>query len=111
LRETDFESERGYAEDARGPISARIEHVDEHWERGGPTVAHALGQPPDLVEAALAEALRRAAEAGAFDAVAALTGELRAQREARARTLSLEAERAKRGGGGPEFGVLLGRGG
>jgi hypothetical protein len=52
----------------------------------------------DVVEAALADGLRRAAEAGAWDAVAALTAELRARREARSETVNLDAERARRGG-------------
>jgi len=72
-------------------------HEEERGEHGGPPLAHAVGQAVDVVEAALAEALTRAAAAGAFDTVAALTAELRARREARAGTVSLEAERARRG--------------
>ncbi|HET7543288.1 MAG TPA: hypothetical protein VFK05_25620 [Polyangiaceae bacterium] len=49
------------------------------------------------MEAALADALTRAARAGAFDVVATLTAELRARREARAKVVSLDAERERRG--------------
>jgi hypothetical protein len=51
----------------------------------------------DAVEIALADALQRAALAGAFDVVAALTAELKARREAQAQVVSLDAERARRG--------------
>jgi hypothetical protein len=47
----------------------------------------------DPVEAALAEALRRAALAGAWDAVQALTIELRTRREARAKVVRLDPAR------------------
>ena len=50
----------------------------------------------DPIEAALADALRRAAIAGAWDSAAALTAELRARREARAGVVSLDAARRKR---------------
>jgi integrase len=68
--------------------------------RGETPAGQSVGnqEPVDVVEAALADALRRAAEAGAFDAVAALTVELRARREARAAVVSLDAERARRNG-------------
>jgi hypothetical protein len=56
-----------------------------------------VGHASDPVEHALADALQRAALAGAWDAVQALTSELRARREARARVVSLEVERARRG--------------
>jgi hypothetical protein len=46
-----------------------------------------MGQS-DVVEAALAEAIAKPAAAGAFDAVAVLTGELRARREARTGALT-----------------------
>jgi hypothetical protein len=64
-------------------------------------VAHqneGVGQPPDPVGAALADAIVKASAAGAWDAVQALTAELRARREARAAVPSLDAERARRGG-------------
>jgi hypothetical protein len=54
------------------------------------------GPPSDTVETALADALQRAALAGAWDAVMALTAELKARREARARVVDLAAERARR---------------
>jgi hypothetical protein len=52
------------------------------------------------VRTAIAEALQRAARAGAFDTVTALTAELKARRaaRARARVVSLEAARARRDG-------------
>ena len=50
----------------------------------------------DPVEAALGEALARASAAGAWTAVEALSAELRARREARARVVVLAVERAKR---------------
>jgi hypothetical protein len=87
----------GDAEDGSSEISAPADTPDDTERHAGPPLAHPPGQP-DVVEKALADALRPAAEAGAFDAVAALTAELRARREARAGAVSLEAERAKRGG-------------
>jgi len=58
-----------------------------------------LGGPrSDAVEAALADAIGKAAAAGAWEAVTALTAELRARREARAHVVDLDAERRKRGG-------------
>lgn len=51
----------------------------------------------DHVERALAEAIGKAAAAGAWAAVEAMTAELRARREARARVVSLDVERARRG--------------
>jgi translation initiation factor 2B subunit (eIF-2B alpha/beta/delta family) len=51
----------------------------------------------DPVEVALADALTRAAVSNQWDAVAALTSELRARREAQAQVVSLDAERARRG--------------
>jgi hypothetical protein len=60
------------------------------------TAASALASS-DPVETALADALQRAALAGAWDAVAALTAELRARREARAKVVDLAAERERRG--------------
>jgi hypothetical protein len=66
------------------------------------TDAHEAGACPgavpssDPVEAALADALQRAALAGAWDAVAALTAELRGRREARAGVIDLASERERR---------------
>ena len=64
-----------------------------------PGVGHVLAQA-DEVEKALAEALLRASRAEAWDAVRALTDELRARRAARAGVVDLEAERARRDRGG-----------
>lgn len=52
----------------------------------------------DPVEGALTDALSKAAAAGAWEAVQALTVELRARREARSGVVSLDAVRAKRSG-------------
>ena len=52
----------------------------------------------DQVEGALADAITKAAAAGEWGTVEALTRELRARREARASVVELAAER-KRGGG------------
>lgn len=84
-------------DDASSEFSEGDEHEGVLGEHGGPPVAHALGQA-DPVEAALADALQRAALVGAWDAVQVLTSELRARREARAGVTSLDAARAKRGG-------------
>ena len=51
----------------------------------------------DPVEAALADALTRAASAGQWDAVATLARELQARREARAAVVDLDVERHRRG--------------
>jgi hypothetical protein len=50
----------------------------------------------DVVEAALADAITKASAAGAWDAVQALTAELRARREARAGVVTLDAQRRKK---------------
>jgi integrase len=52
----------------------------------------------DPVEAALAEALRRASDASQWSAVEVLSRELTARREARSGVVDLEAERKRRGG-------------
>jgi hypothetical protein len=74
-------------------------HEGPRDEGGGRATADTTAAQVDAVEVALAEALQRAAVAGAFDAVAAITAELKARREARANVVVLSAERAKRGGG------------
>jgi hypothetical protein len=51
----------------------------------------------DPVEAALAEALSKAAAAGAWEVVGQLARELEARRKARGAVVDLEAERARRG--------------
>lgn len=60
----------------------------------GDVITSAISSDP--VETALADALQRAAAAGAWDAVAAVTAELRARREVRAGVVDLSAEKAKR---------------
>lgn len=50
----------------------------------------------DVIETALAEAITRASAAGAWEAVQALTTELRARREARAGVVALDTRRARR---------------
>ena len=54
-------------------------------------------RPGDVVEAALADALARAAAAGQWEAVGALTRELEARRRARIGVVDLDAARAKGG--------------
>jgi hypothetical protein len=49
----------------------------------------------DVVEVALADAVTKASAAGAWQAVAALTAELRARREARAGVRQLDSARRK----------------
>jgi hypothetical protein len=67
--------------------------VNEH---GCPPRSAGVGSSPDVVEQALADAIGKAATAGAWGAVEALTAELRARREARAGVLFLDAERDRR---------------
>ena len=55
--------------------------------------------PSDLVEAAQADALVKAANEGAWEVVAGLTAQLKAWREAWANVEALSKERSKRGGG------------
>ena len=52
---------------------------------------------PDPVELALADALKGATEAGAWDTVAQLARELQARREARAGVVKLDDQRRRRG--------------
>jgi hypothetical protein len=74
-------------------------------ETGGPSPrsppfveATAQSRPnQDPVEVALAEALRRASEAGQWDVVATLARELQARREARVGIVDLEMARKRRG--------------
>ena len=74
-------------------------HEGPRDEGGGRATADNVAAQVDAVEAALADALQRAALAGAFDAVAAITAELKARREARANVVRLDDARAKRGTG------------
>ncbi len=55
-----------------------------------------MGSAVDVVEAALAEALQRAAAAGAWEQVTQLGRELEARRRGRGNVVELEAERATR---------------
>jgi hypothetical protein len=58
-----------------------------------------LGQSPggpDAVEVALADAITKAAAAGAFDVLPKLVAELEARRKARLGTVDLAHERARR---------------
>jgi len=95
------------AADSKGALTSE-DHAAT-GNRAGPSDEQPRGEAPsgqsagnqesvDFIEAALADALRRAAEAGAFDAVVALTNELKSRREARAGAVSLEAARRKRDG-------------
>jgi hypothetical protein len=64
--------------------------------------AHRRGHGPitpnqDAAEAAIAEALTRASEAGQWEVVATLARELQARREARAGVVDLEMARKRRG--------------
>ena len=53
-------------------------------------------RPPDVVEAALAQALVQAAAAGQWDTVSVLARELEARRRSRSCAVDLASERAKR---------------
>ena len=52
---------------------------------------------PDAVEVALADAITKAVNAGAFDVLPRLVGELEARRRARLEVVDLASERARRG--------------
>jgi hypothetical protein len=60
-----------------------------------------VGDPVDPVEAALADALTRAAQAGEWGVVETLSRELTARREARANVVQLDAARKRRDGDKP----------
>lgn len=81
----------GNPETHEGPPSS-----DEEVGHGDDLVVEASAEHSDPVEGALADGLRRAAAAGAWDAVAELTRELRARREARNHVVRLHTERALR---------------
>lgn len=51
---------------------------------------------PDAVEVALADAITKAANAGAFDVLPKLVAELESRRKARLEVIELSTERAKR---------------
>ena len=70
-------------------------------ERGADVTGQPRGEEPgptDPVEAALADALSKAAAAGQWTAVEALSRELGARREARAKVILLDAARRQRKG-------------
>jgi hypothetical protein len=83
-----------------GPKPAEV--VRKGVERGdfgpdfGPTPG-SVETAPDAVEAAIADALTRAAAAGQWAIVAQLAGELEARRRARAEVPTLSDARARRG--------------
>jgi hypothetical protein len=60
-------------------------------------VAHALGQPIDIIEEALGHALKLATERGDLGAIQAVANELKARREAKANVSHLPVGR-ERGG-------------
>lgn len=84
------------ADDGCAEIAEVHDTPNDAGEHTGPGVAHDLGEARDPIDFALAEGIRAATVAGEWDAVAALTAELRARRVARTGTVSLGAERAKR---------------
>jgi hypothetical protein len=55
-----------------------------------------MANAADVVETALADALTKASAAGQWEVVATLARELQARREARAGTITLDAERKRR---------------
>jgi fumarate hydratase class II len=63
------------------------------------TLGQSVGNPtgPDAVEVALADAITKAANAGAFEVLPRLVAELEARRKARLEVVDLGTERAKRG--------------
>ena len=76
-------------------VGDRVERLSEHVE----TVAgNSLADPTDVVEDALAHAIRRAVDAGQWDRLGPLVRELDARRASRAaaNVVDLAAERAKR---------------
>jgi hypothetical protein len=83
---------------------AESEHVGERETHAGPPVAHPLGQPEapavDPVEAGLIAIMARASEAGEWAVVSELARQLDERRKVRGGVVSLDAERAKRGGKG-----------
>lgn len=71
--------------------------VDEQaGEKTVPGAMRGNESEPDAVEVALADAITKAANAGAFDVLPKLVGELEARRRARLDVVDLASERAKR---------------
>ena len=89
------------AEERGGPpTDAEVGQKDQSAAEGV-TLPVTVGQPgTDVVEAALAEALRGATAAGRWEVVAQLARELEARREARAGVVKLDSERRRRERGG-----------
>ena len=93
------------AGDLKPPAPPSVPPSYENHESARPRsepITEAAGQswgnveaPPDVVEAALADAITKASAAGAWDAVTALTRELQARRESRAGVVPLDARRRK----------------
>jgi hypothetical protein len=82
--------------DERGGEKTAVKRAEEDSERqDSPPLDRQVGSGPDPIEAALAEALHRAARAEAWDAVQALTAELRARREARLNVVVLDTRRGR----------------
>jgi hypothetical protein len=87
------------AEDSAGSTAATVpEAAANPAKLGARSIESDHEVAPDAVEAALAEAVARAAAAGAWDVVGKLAGELEARRRARQApgVVDLEAERRRR---------------
>jgi hypothetical protein len=85
-------------QESRGSIESPHEH-DNARPSSSPVVAgvgQSVGNQPDPVEVALADALTRASAAGEWTTVALLARELEARRTARASAIDLAAERSAR---------------
>jgi hypothetical protein len=102
---TGFEQEPGRHEHTRAPDFKNLEHVNAPEEHGGPPPTPRVGQlseaggpAADPVEAALADAIAKAAAAGRYDVLPTLVSELEARRKARNAVVDLDAERARRDG-------------
>ncbi|HEY3235484.1 MAG TPA: hypothetical protein VGJ84_12275 [Polyangiaceae bacterium] len=74
---------------------SRFENAPGFFDTKGSPTPKKVGTDP--VEAALADALTRASVAGEWTVVAQLAAELQARREARAKVVQLDSERARRG--------------
>ena len=93
MLERDFKADKGSEEQGLQPNLASESHEIGPPDRpDGQSVGN-----PDAVEVALADAITKAATAGAFDVLPKLVAELEARRKARSGTVDLATERAKRG--------------
>jgi integrase len=82
-------------------LRAPVEHASPRQQVNATAIpVSPVQEIADPVESALADAIGKAAAAGAWDALAALTAELRARREAKAGVVLLDAERKRRERGG-----------